>query len=62
MSSDARDPFGSKRAWHQQQRRLTPKQKVAIVLKMQRQEIELNRAKAAAGRPTRPMVAWNVKP
>ena len=49
-------------AWHEQQRRLSPKEKVAIVLRLQRQEIEINRARAAAGRPTRPMVAWNVEP
>jgi hypothetical protein len=57
-----RHPFVAKVAWHEQQRRLSPKDEVAIVLKLQRQEIELNRARAAAGRPTRPMVAWNVEP
>lgn len=62
MSTDPRHPFDAKVAWHEQQRRLSPKDKVAIVLKLQRQEIDLNRARAAAGRPTRPMVAWNVKP
>lgn len=62
MISDVRRLFQTKAAWHEQQRRLSPKEKVAIVLRLQRQEIELNRARAAAGRPTRPMVAWNVKP
>lgn len=62
MSTDARHLFDAKAAWHEQQRRLSPKDKVAIVLKLQQQEIELNRARAAAGRPTRPMIAWNVKP
>jgi hypothetical protein len=62
MSTDARDLFDAKAAWHQQQRRLSPREKVAIVLKLQRRELELNRARAAAGRPTRPMVVWNVKP
>jgi hypothetical protein len=62
MSADSRHPFAAKAGWHEQQRRLSPKDKVAIVLKLQRREIELNRARAAAGRPTRPMVIWNVKP
>lgn len=60
--SDGRDLFGAKAVWHKQQRRLSFREKVEIVLKLQRQEIELNRARAAAGRPTRPMVEWNVKP
>jgi hypothetical protein len=62
MSTDARHLFDAKVAWHDQQRRLSPKEKVAVVLELQRREIELNRARAAAGRPTRPMMAWNVKP
>jgi hypothetical protein len=62
MNTDGRHLFDAKAAWHERQRRLSPREKVAIVLKLQRQEIELNRARAAAGRPTRPMVAWNVKP
>lgn len=62
MSTDPRPLFDAKAAWHEQQRRLSPREKVAIVLKLQRRELELNRARAAAGRPTRPMVAWNVKP
>ena len=35
---------------------------VALVLKLQRQEVELNRAKAAAGRPPRPRRRWHVPP
>lgn len=62
MSTDGRDLFAAKAAWHEQQRRLSPRQKVAIVLKLQRQEVELNRARAAAGRPVRPMRVWNVEP
>ena len=62
MSTDVRRLFDAKAAWHERERRLSPKEKVAVVLKLQRREIELNRARAAAGRPTRPMVAWNVEP
>ncbi len=62
MTSDARRLFDAKAAWHDRQRRLSPKDKVAIVLKLQRQEMELNRARAAAGRPIRPMVVWQVEP
>lgn len=60
--TDARRYFDAKAAWHAEQRRLSPKAKVAIVLELQRREVALNRARAAAGRPTRPMVIWNVKP
>ncbi|MCC6161752.1 MAG: hypothetical protein IT182_00180 [Acidobacteria bacterium] len=60
--TDARRYFDAKAVWHAEQRRLAPKEKVAIVLKLQQREVELNRARAAAGRPTRPMVVWNVKP
>lgn len=60
--SRTRSLFDAKAAWHRQQRLLSPKEKVAIVLQLQRRELELNRARAAAGRPTRPMVVWNVKP
>lgn len=62
MSTETPGPFAAKLEWHEQQRRLSPKEKVAIVLKLQQREIEFNRARAAAGRPTRPMVVWNVKP
>lgn len=62
MTAPPRSPFDEKAAWHERQRHLSFKQKVAIVLMLQRREIELNRARAAAGRPTRPMVVWNVKP
>lgn len=62
MSTDRQPLFDAKAAWHEQQRRLSPREKVAIVLKLQQRELELNRARAAAGRPTTPMVAWNVKP
>jgi hypothetical protein len=62
MSADIHQLFAAKAAWHEQQRRLSPKEKVAIVLKLQQREVELNRSRAAAGRPTRPMVVWNVEP
>ncbi|HVW03897.1 MAG TPA: hypothetical protein VHB78_02765 [Vicinamibacterales bacterium] len=62
MSADIHQLFAAKAAWHEQQRRLSPKEKVAIVLKLQQREVELNRARAAAGRPTRPMIVWNVEP
>ena len=62
MRDDIRRLFDAKAEWHGAQRRLSPKEKVAIVLKLQRMELELNRARQAAGRPVRPMVAWNVEP
>ena len=62
MNDATRRIFDAKTRWHEEQRRLSPKEKVAIVLTLQRQEVELNRARAAAGRPTRPMVIWNVQP
>jgi hypothetical protein len=62
MNDATRHIFDAKTRWHEEQRRLSPREKVAIVLTLQRREVELNRARAAAGRPTRPMVIWNVQP
>lgn len=62
MNTGTRRLFDAKAAWHAKERRLSPKEKVAIVLELQRREVELNRARAAAGRPIRPMVVWNVTP
>jgi hypothetical protein len=59
---DVSNIFDAKARWHAAQRRLSPKEKVAIVLKLQRMELDLNRARAAAGRPVRRMVVWNVEP
>ncbi len=62
MRDDVKRLFDAKADWHATQRRLSPKEKVAIVLKLQQIELDLNHARAAAGRPIRPMVVWNVKP
>ena len=62
MDDNTRRLFDAKAKWHAAQRSLPPKEKVALVLKLQRQEVELNRARIAAGRPARPMIVWDVKP
>ena len=54
--------FAAKTAWHNAQRRLSPREKVAQVIALQRRELELNAARSAAGRPARQMVVWNTKP
>jgi len=62
MADRGRRIFAAKETWHREQRALSPKQKVAIVLELQRREVELNRARAAAGRPVRPMTEWKIVP
>ena len=62
MDDSTRRLFDAKARWHAEQRLLPPREKVALVLKLQRQEVELNRARIAAGRSARPMIIWNVKP
>lgn len=62
MNDGARRIFASKASWHREQRAASPKAKVELVIKLQHREIELNRMRAAAGRPIRPMVAWKVRP
>ncbi len=54
--------FAAKTAWHNAQRRLSPRAKVAQVIALQRRELELNAARKTAGRPIRQMVVWNVRP
>jgi hypothetical protein len=62
MSDSIDRSFSKKAEWHAAQRALSPKEKVALVIKLQQREVELNKARAAAGRPVRTMKVWQVKP
>ena len=58
----ARRLFQAKTAWHEDQRQLTPKEKVRIVLALQRRERDLQRARVARGRLRPNIVPWNTEP
>lgn len=62
MSTDAEDRFAKKQEWHESQRSLSPKEKVRILLALQRRELEANRIREALGRPTRRMKVWDIEP
>ena len=62
MTSSADQVFAAKRAWHAAQRALSPREKVRIVIALQRRELELNRFRAALGRPVREIRVWATQP
>jgi hypothetical protein len=61
VNDDARKAFATKAEWHRQQQLLS-KEKIAGFLKLQRREVELNKARAPVGLPIRPMVVWRIRP
>ena len=62
MTASADRIFAAKRAWHAAQRALSPREKVRIVIALQHREVELNRFRAALGRPVRDMRVWDTRP
>jgi hypothetical protein len=58
----ADDPFVAKADWHRQQRRLSPKEKVRILLELQAREASVDRVRTALGRPVRHITPWRTKP
>jgi hypothetical protein len=62
MTASADRIFAAKRAWHAAQRALSPKEKVRIMIALQRRELELNGFRAALGRPRHDMRVWDTRP
>ncbi|HWB17075.1 MAG TPA: hypothetical protein VG538_11770 [Vicinamibacterales bacterium] len=60
--TDPRRQFETKAAWHEAQRRLSPREKVRLVIALQHREVEINRLRVALGRPPIPMRPWNAEP
>ena len=58
MTDPKRGQFGSKTAWHRDQRRLSPRDKVRIVIELQHREASVNRVRETLGRPVTAMTPW----
>jgi hypothetical protein len=48
--------------WHASQRAQSPAQKIALIIKLQQREVELDRIRQAAGRPVRGIRPWRTRP
>jgi hypothetical protein len=54
-------PFAGKAQWHAQQRQLPPREKIRILIELQRREVESNGIRTALGRPAVAMKPWNTQ-
>ena len=54
-------PFDGKAQWHAQQRQLPPREKIRILIELQRREIESNRIRKSLGRPAVAMKPWDTQ-
>lgn len=52
----------AKRAWHGRQRNLSVREKLEIVIQLQRRQVAINETKVALGLPPIPMRVWETKP
>lgn len=52
----------TKGAWHVRQRELSVREKLRIVIQLQRRQVMLNATKAALGLPPVPMRVWETTP
>jgi len=54
-------PFEGKAQWHAQQRKLPPREKIRILIELQRREAESNGIRKSLGRPTVSMKPWDTE-
>ena len=54
-------PFAEKAQWHAQQRQLSPREKIRILIELQRREVESNRIRQSLGRPAVAMKPWDTQ-
>lgn len=54
--------WDAKRAWHRRQRQLSVREKLEIVIHLQRRQMTINETKVALGLPPIPMRVWNTRP
>ena len=54
-------PFDGKALWHAQQRQLSPREKIRILIELQRREVESNRIRQSLGRPAVAMKPWDTQ-
>jgi hypothetical protein len=56
------DPrLAAKADWHAEQRRLSPREKIRILIQLQQREAESNRVRVSLGRPAVPMRPWDTE-
>jgi hypothetical protein len=54
-------PFAGKAQWHAQQRQLSPREKIRILIELQRREVESNGIRTSLGRPAVTMKPWDTQ-
>ncbi len=54
-------PFAGKAQWHAQQRQLSPREKIRILIELQRREVESNGIRASLGRSPVAMKPWDTQ-
>jgi hypothetical protein len=54
-------PFTGKAQWHAQQRQLPPREKIRILIELQRREAESNAIRESLGRPAVAMKPWDTQ-
>lgn len=61
MTTQPADPFVAKSQWHAEQRRLSPREKIRILIELQQREAESNRIRASLGRPASTIRPWDTQ-
>ena len=61
MSMKPTTPFAGKAQWHAQQRQLSPREKIRILIELQRREVEGNGIRKSLGRPATAMKPWDTQ-
>jgi len=61
MTSRPDTSFAAKAEWHAQQRQLPPREKIRILIELQRREAESNRIRASLGRPAVSIRPWDTQ-
>jgi len=61
MTTKPAQVFAAKTRWHEEQRRLPPREKIRILIELQQREAESNGIRASLGRPVVAMRPWDTQ-
>lgn len=61
MTSRPDASFAAKAKWHAEQRQLPPREKIRILIELQRREAESNKIRASLGRPAAAIRPWDTQ-
>lgn len=61
MTKKPTTTFAGKAQWHAQQRQLPPREKIRILIELQRREVESNGIRRSLGRPAVAMKPWDTQ-